>query len=53
LWQRAGKSGGVKSVKSLLKLEDRKYVVSGSTIITEITAAEVPAVKSKSKGGVT
>jgi hypothetical protein len=39
---------GAKSEKSLLKLEEKNQVVSGNTLITELTAAKVPAVKSKS-----
>ena len=34
-------------VKSLSKEEERKQTVSGSILITELTAAKVPAFKAK------
>jgi hypothetical protein len=38
------KISGVKFVNSLLNSEEKKHVVSGSTLITELTAAKIPAV---------
>jgi hypothetical protein len=39
----------VKFVKDLWEVEEGKNIVSGSTLIMELNAAKVPAVKSKSK----